>query len=78
MRALLVVTSFQRDYNDLVCKLRAVDNACQSIRKSQHFKSILEVILAVGNYMNDSSKQASGFRLGTLQRLAFTKDEKIP
>lgn len=26
--------------------------------------------------MNDSSKQANGFRLGTLQRLAFTKDEK--
>jgi cytokinesis protein len=26
--------------------------------------------------MNDSTKQASGFKLGTLQRLAFTKDDK--
>ncbi|KAA8900072.1 hypothetical protein TRICI_006254 [Trichomonascus ciferrii] len=26
--------------------------------------------------MNDSSKQANGFKLGTLQRLAFTKDDK--
>lgn len=76
MRALIVVTTYQRDYNDLVTKLRAVDNACTSIRESSHFKSILEIILAVGNYMNDTSKQASGFRLGTLQRLAFTKDEK--
>lgn len=53
-----------------------MDAACESIRNSENFKHILEIILAVGNYMNDSSKQANGFRLGTLQRLAFTKDEK--
>lgn len=76
MRALLVVTTYQRDYSDLVSKLRSVDAACQSIRESESFKHILEIILAVGNYMNDSSKQASGFKLGTLQRLAFTKDDK--
>jgi cytokinesis protein len=46
------------------------------VRDSKHLKDILEIILAVGNYMNDSSKQANGFKLGTLQRLAFTKDDK--
>lgn len=76
MRSLLVVSTYERDYNDLVKKLRLIDSACESIRNSDKFKKLLEIILAVGNYMNDSTKQASGFRLGTLQRLAFTKDDK--
>lgn len=76
IRAILVISTYQRDYTDLVTKLRAVDSACECIKKSENFKKILEIILAVGNFMNDSSKQASGFRLGTLQRLAFTKDDK--
>lgn len=76
MRALLVISTYQRDYVDLVTKLRSMDAACDCIRDSKHFTRILEIILAVGNFMNDSSKQASGFKLGTLQRLAFTKDDK--
>lgn len=76
MRAILVISTYQRDYTDLVTKLRAMDAACECIKESTHFKRILEIILTVGNFMNDSSKQASGFRLGTLQRLAFTKDDK--
>lgn len=75
MRALLVVTTYEREYADLVAKLRIIEAACDSVRKSQRLKDLLEIILAVGNFMNDSSKQASGFRLGTLQRLAFTKDD---
>ena len=56
--------------------MRKIDTACEKIRDSKHLKDILEIILAVGNYMNDSNKQANGFKLGSLQRLAFTKDEK--
>lgn len=56
--------------------MRQIDTACEKIRESKNLKDILEIILAVGNYMNDSSKQANGFKLGTLQRLAFTKDDK--
>lgn len=76
MRALVVVQSYEKEYNDLVIKLRAVDSAADAVKKSNKFRDLLEIILAVGNYMNDSSKQASGFKLGTLQRLAFTKDDK--
>lgn len=76
MRALLVVTTYQKEYDELVKKLRLIDSACESVRKSVNLKHLLEIILSVGNYMNDSSKQASGFKLGTLQRLAFTKDDK--
>lgn len=30
----------------------------------------------MGNFMNDASKQATGFKLGTLSRLVNVKDEK--
>lgn len=76
MRSSIVISSFRRDYEDLVAKLDAIDIACEAIKNSKSFKKILEIILAVGNFMNDSSKQASGFKLGTLQRLVFTKDDK--
>lgn len=76
IRSILVISTFRKDYNDLVTKLRALDDACECVKNSENFRKILEIILAVGNFMNDSSKQASGFRLGTLQRLVFTKDEK--
>jgi cytokinesis protein len=32
-------------------------------------------MLMVGNYMNDSRKQASGFKLQSLQRMVGVKDE---
>ncbi|CAN6664543.1 protein Bni1p [Trichomonascus vanleenenianus] len=76
IRGLAVISSYQKDYEELVSKLRLVDTACEKVKQSKNLKDILEIILAVGNYMNDSSKQASGFKLGTLQRLVFTKDEK--
>lgn len=75
IRALIVVTSYEKECHDLVLKLQLIDSACKSVKKSANLKKILEIILAVGNYMNDSTKQASGFKLGTLQRLAFTKDD---
>jgi len=38
--------------------------------------SRFKVILTMGNFMNDASKQATGFKLGTLSRLVNVKDEK--
>ena len=35
-----------------------------------------QIILSLGNYMNDPTKQATGFKLGSLQRLVNTKDDK--
>lgn len=75
MRAIYVMSTYRKDYTDLVTKLRALDAACECVRNSKHFPKLLEIILTVGNFMNDSSKQASGFRLGTLQRLPFTKND---
>lgn len=76
MRAIRVITSYEKEYNDLVHKLRLIDEATDNIQNSQHLRKVFDIILAVGNYMNDSSKQAQGFKLSTLQRLTFMKDDK--
>ncbi|CCG20562.1 Bni1 formin [Candida orthopsilosis Co 90-125] len=75
-RALSVIAQYEKDYDDLVSKLRAIDASVDSIKNSKHLKGVFEIILTVGNYMNDSSKQARGFKLSSLQRLGFMKDEK--
>ena len=74
MRALTVVTSYEREYNELLGKLRKVDKAVGCLQDSENIHNVFNVILAVGNYMNDTSKQAQGFKLTTLQRLTFIKD----
>ncbi|KAK9373598.1 uncharacterized protein V1513DRAFT_402661 [Lipomyces chichibuensis] len=76
MRALLLTCNLERDYDELLSKLTLVDNASEAIRNSRNLRDLLDIILAVGNYMNDPTKQATGFKVGTLQRLAFTKDEQ--
>lgn len=76
IRALTVMSTFEKEYDDLVFKLRSIDETVESIKNSKHLKSVFEIILTVGNYMNDSTKQALGFKLSSLQRLSFMKDDK--
>lgn len=38
--------------------------------------NVLGLILDIGNYMNDSNKQATGFKLSSLARLGMVKDDK--
>jgi hypothetical protein len=39
--------------------------------------NVLGLILDIGNYMNDSNKQANGFKLSSLARLGMVKDDKM-
>ncbi|QPG73041.1 hypothetical protein FOA43_000345 [Brettanomyces nanus] len=76
MRALNTMLTFEKDYDDLVVKLEKVDLALDRLEKSDTLRRVFDIILIVGNYMNDTSKQAMGFKLSTLQRLNFLKDGK--
>lgn len=76
VRSLKTIANYEKDYDDLVTKLRALDEAVDKIKQSKELRSVFDIILAVGNYMNDTSKQAKGFKLSSLQRLSFVKDEK--
>ncbi|XP_010772987.1 formin-like protein 1, partial [Notothenia coriiceps] len=55
-------------------QLNAIIAASMSIKSSSKLKKILEIILAFGNYMNSSKREAAyGFRLQSLDLLLDTK-----
>ncbi|KPI41697.1 Cytokinesis protein sepA [Cyphellophora attinorum] len=76
MRALALTRSFEPEYDEISKKLKDVVNVSESLRDSTSLMSVLALILDIGNYMNDSNKQASGFKLSSLARLGMVKDEK--
>lgn len=71
----LHVMNFVGNFNDRVdslsIQLCAIQSASLSLKSSKKFKSVLEIILMFGNYMNSrkSSGSAYGFRLEDLEKL---------
>jgi hypothetical protein len=49
--------------------------ACEEVQKSKKFRGVLEVVLAVGNYINGGTHRgaAYGFKLDALTKLQDTK-----
>lgn len=76
MRALALTRSYEPDYDDISSKLKQIVTVSEAVRDSTSLMSVLALILDIGNYMNDSNKQASGFKLSSLGRLAMVKDDK--
>ena len=76
MRALALTKTFEHDYDEVSSKLRQVVTVSESLRDSVSLMNVLGLILDIGNYMNDSNKQASGFKLSSLARLGMVKDDK--
>ena len=76
MRALALTRSFEPEYDHLLDKMKEVVSVSESLRDSTSLMSVLALILDIGNYMNDSNKQATGFKLSSLARLGMVKDDK--
>ena len=76
MRALALTRSFEAEYDEISAKLKQVVVISESLRDSVSLMNVLGLILDIGNYMNDSNKQASGFKLSSLARLGMVKDDK--
>lgn len=76
IRALALTRSFEPDYDEISQKLKQVVAVSESLRDSVSLMNVLGLILDIGNYMNDSNKQASGFKLSSLARLGMVKDDK--
>lgn len=76
MRALALTRTFEAEYDETSEKLKQVVAVSESLRDSVSLMNILGLILDIGNYMNDSNKQASGFKLSSLARLGMVKDDK--
>ncbi|XP_036325577.1 formin-like protein isoform X5 [Rhagoletis pomonella] len=55
-------------------QILAITTASNSLKKSQKFKAVLEIVLAFGNYLNSSKRgPAYGFKLQSLDTLIDTK-----
>lgn len=58
-------------------RIKAVMEASRETSRSRRLRKVLELVLALGNYMNRGARgNASGFRLGSLNRLADTKSSQ--
>lgn len=75
MRVLSVITSFKEDYELINNQMNKVNIATEGLENSNSLKKLFEIILLLGNYMNSDNKKAFGFRLSTLQRLNFLKNQ---
>jgi hypothetical protein len=67
--------NFDESLRDLRGKLHFIVNATLEIQTSKKFQKLLEIVLAIGNFLNGGTHQgqAYGFKLGALKQLAATK-----
>ncbi|XP_071978606.1 formin-like protein 2 isoform X4 [Engystomops pustulosus] len=74
MTIMAFIGNFNESLQMLTPQLHAIIAASVSIKSSQKLKKILEIILALGNYMNSSKRGAVyGFKLQSLDLLLDTK-----
>ncbi|QIX01463.1 hypothetical protein AMS68_006980 [Peltaster fructicola] len=74
MRALALTRHYESEYDDITAKLKQVVGVSESLRDSVKLMPVFGLILDIGNYMNDTNKQALGFKLSSLARLGMVKD----
>lgn len=73
-RALFVAVTYESDFEAISTRLKLLEAGLDSLKSSKSLVDILALIKNIGNFMNDDSKIALGFKLSTLQRLRFLKD----
>jgi cytokinesis protein len=74
MRALALTKNFEPEYDEICNRLKQVVDVSESLRDSVKLMPVFGLILDIGNYMNDTNKQAVGFKLSSLARLGMVKD----
>lgn len=65
---------FNITLNDLFPRISNIMEASREVSRSRRLRKLLEIVLALGNYMNRGARgNAFGFRLQSLNKLADTK-----
>ncbi|XP_074147766.1 protein diaphanous homolog 1 isoform X3 [Sminthopsis crassicaudata] len=81
LNAILFKLQFNEQVENIKPEIVSVTAACEEVRKSENFSSLLEITLLVGNYMNAGSRNAGafGFNISFLCKLRDTKstDQKM-
>lgn len=74
LKSLHYKKKFSVTLNDLLPRIASVMEASREVARSRRLRKLLELVLALGNYMNRGARgNAFGFRLQSLNRLADTK-----
>ena len=74
MNTLFYKKKFAVSISEIEPKITAVMEASKEVSRSKKLKKLLEIILALGNYMNRGQRgNAVGFRISSLNRLSDTK-----
>ena len=74
LNTLFYKKKFAQSISEMEPKIVAVQEASKEVARSKKLKKLLEIILALGNYMNRGPRgNAVGFRISSLNRLADTK-----
>ncbi|XP_060804115.1 disheveled-associated activator of morphogenesis 1 [Amyelois transitella] len=74
VRTLLFKKKFPAAAAEASARAAAVLRAARDLTRSRRLRALLEIVLALGNYMNRGARgNASGFRLSSLNKLADTK-----
>uniref|UniRef100_A0A8D0E4N6 Diaphanous related formin 1 n=1 Tax=Salvator merianae TaxID=96440 RepID=A0A8D0E4N6_SALMN len=81
LNAILFKLQFNEQVENIKPEIVSVTAACEEVRKSESFSSLLSIILLVGNFMNSGSMNAGafGFNISYLCKLRDTKsfDQKM-
>ncbi|XP_066602802.1 disheveled-associated activator of morphogenesis 1 isoform X2 [Prorops nasuta] len=75
LRSLHYKKKFAASIAELTPRMRAVLEASRQVARSRRLRKLLELVLALGNYVNRGNARgnACGFRLASLNRLVDTK-----
>lgn len=77
LKTLYYIRKFFDRMESLQLQMKMVATACQQLMSSPGFKLLLELTLALGNYMNRGARgNVHGFRLGSLLKLGDTKSSQ--
>ncbi|EEB05275.1 formin Cdc12 [Schizosaccharomyces japonicus yFS275] len=74
MVALNTKYAIDTNYDTLLRQVKTIDRTARHLRESSRLHDILEIILHIGNFMNDIPRQAKGYTISSLQRLPLMKN----
>ncbi|WBW74223.1 cytokinetic formin Cdc12 [Schizosaccharomyces osmophilus] len=74
INALKIKYTIDTNYETLVRQAKLIGRAALILRDNDMFKDLMQLILCLGNFMNDYIRQARGFSLNSLQRLPLIKN----
>ena len=79
IKAIVFQYNYKSDYNIIIEEINRIFKVFKLMKEDENVRKLLEIILALGNYMNGGSFRggAFGFTLGSLTKLADTKSSGI-